>query len=191
MKSTKTALLGGLFALLIAIGASLGSGLVSSPRAEARTLAPKVLSDGEIAMIAVVAGDIDITYAHLAMALSSDTDVRRFAQTMLQDHPAVTAQAGAVLGQLGVEPVPSDLSRQLQAQAQAIIDELTALRGAEFDRRYAENELEYHVFVNTALREQFIPGAQNDEFRAALEGALVVFEGHEKLARNLVDSVGQ
>jgi len=72
-----------------------------------------------------------------------------------------------------------------------IIDELTALRGAGFDRRYAANELEYHQFVNTALREQFIPSVQDPRLRDALTNALAVFEGHGKMARNMVRSIGR
>lgn len=162
-----------------------------APEGTGAGMAPDpALSDGQIAMIAVLAGNVDISYAHLAMALSSDPAVRRFARTMLQDHAAVNEQAGALVQRLGVEPVESDVSRQLERDARAIIDELTGLRGADFDRRYAENELAYHEFVNTALRDQFIPGADNPEFRKALEGALTLFEAHEKLARDLVDSVG-
>lgn len=52
------------------------------------------------------------------------------------------------------------------------------LRGEKFDRRYAENELSYHEFVNAAVRDQFIPALESDEFREALKGALAVFEGH-------------
>lgn len=160
------------------------------PEAMSRTpAAASALSDAEIAMVAVVAGKVDISYAHLAMALSSNPDVRRFAETMIRDHGAVNEQAGALVSRLGVEPVQSDLSRNLQAEARGIIDELATLRGEDFDRRYAENELAYHEFVNTALREQFIPAVRNEEFREALKGALVLFEAHEKLARDLVERV--
>lgn len=173
--------------LAVALGLSLYLGTQAAPD-ELRAGTPDI-TDGEIAMIAVVAGGIDVRYAHLALALSSNEEVRAFARTMLQDHPAVNAQAGALVEKLGIEPVPSDVSRQLERESRAIVDELSKLRGAAFDRRYARNELAYHEFVNTALREQFIPGAEHEKFRAALETALSVFEGHERLARAMVESV--
>lgn len=200
MRSTAIALGAAVLGLLIAIGVSV-SGVVSSADAMADGMAADAmadgmatdaaLTDGEIALIAVVADNNDIAYAHLALAISSNPAVRRFARTMLQDHSAVNEQAGALVGRIGVEPVESDVSRQLQEQARTLIDELTRLRGADFDRRYAENELSYHEFVNAALRDQFIPAAQNTEFREALQGALVLFEGHEQLARDLVDTIGR
>lgn len=186
MKSIKLAGLSALVAASLSVAATADRASIG-----AASTSPRAITDGEIAMIAVVAGDIDISYAHLALALSEDADVRAFAKTMIQDHPAVNEGAGALVARLGITPEPSAVSRQLTEQAKAIVDELTTLRGAEFDQRYAENELAYHEFVNTALREQFIPGATNDEFRDALKGALSVFEGHEKLARAMVRSVTQ
>ena len=216
MGRTRIALTAGAIGLLIAVGVSLtgvaasadamsdgmmaeeamSDGMTSddamAEEAMSEVMEPMgALTDGEVAMIAVVADNNDIAYAHLALALSSNSAVRRFAQTMIQDHSAVNEQAGALVERLGVVPAESDVSRQLEDAASRVIDELTKRRGAEFDRWYAENELGYHEFVNAALRDQFIPAAQNGEFREALKGALVLFEGHEKLARELVESVGQ
>lgn len=188
--SLKTTITSAAILVVLAIGVGQAIGSSANPATDA-TVEVDPLTDGKIAMIAVVADNNDIAYAHLAMALSSNPDVRRFAQTMLQDHAAVNELAGELAARLGIEPAESDVSRQLEAQAKTVIDRLTPLRGAEFDRTYAQNELAYHEFVNEALREQFIPAAQNEEFKAALEQALVVFEGHEKLARDLVASVNR
>jgi len=187
----KSILFAGLLTILFTIG--IGYAIESGRHGTRGTdiVAVDPLTDGKIAMIAVVAGNIDIAYAHLAMALSSDPAVRRFARTMLTDHAAVNEGAGKLVEKIGIEPVESEISRTLRKQSRAIIDELTALRGAEFDRRYAANELEYHEFVNTALRDQFIPSVQDPRFRGALEDALAVFEGHEKMARSMVRSVGR
>jgi len=184
----KTLFLAGMLTILFTIG--IGHA-IESGRHETGVVAVDPLTDGKIAMIAVVAGNIDIAYAHLALALSSDPAVRRFARTMLEDHAAVNEAAGKLVQEIGIEPVESETSRTLREQSRMIIDELTALRGAGFDRRYAANELEYHQFVNTALREQFIPSVQDPRLRDALTNALAVFEGHGKMARNMVRSIGR
>ena len=43
------------------------------------------LGDAQIAHIAVTADNIDIAYAHLALALSDNPAVRRFAETMISE----------------------------------------------------------------------------------------------------------
>ena len=53
------------------------------------------LSDPEVASVAVVANQIDIAYAEIAKKKSTDAEVLKFAQTMINDHNAVIGQAAA------------------------------------------------------------------------------------------------
>lgn len=140
---------------------------------------PAQLSDMEIAHIAYTAGVLDIRYAHLALAVSDNPDVRAFAETMIRDHGAINDKAVALLQELGATPQDNPTSQKLVADAAQIRKELMALEGAAFDKRYAANELAYHQFVNTALETQFIPNAQNPQFKSLLESALQTFKVHE------------
>ena len=113
--------------------------------------------------MAVTASEIDIAYAHLALAFSENSDIRQFAETMIRDHSAVNEQVFALAQKLGVTAQDNDMSRQLLAQAQDIKDELSGLRGKDFDRRYTANEAAYHRMVNGVVANEFIPNVQNDE----------------------------
>lgn len=46
---------------------------------------PDELNDLEIAHVAYTANNIDIQYAHLALAISQNPDVREFARTMYDE----------------------------------------------------------------------------------------------------------
>ena len=137
------------------------------------------LSDMEIAHIAYTAGVLDIRYAHLALAVSENPDVQAFAETMIRDHGAINDKAVALLEELGATPQDNPTSQKLVEEAAQIRKELMTLEGAAFDKRYAANELAYHQFVNTALETQFIPNAQNAQFKNLLESALQTFKVHE------------
>lgn len=137
------------------------------------------LGDLEIAHTAYTAGDIDIRYAHLALALSENPDVRRFATLMIRDHTAVNDKALALVKRLNITPQDNAMSRQLSEQARQIRHELVQLRGEAFDRRYAANELGYHQTVNQVVETQFIPNARNAELKALLVSALQTFKVHE------------
>ena len=106
------------------------------------------LNDLQIAHVAYTADVIDIRYAHLALAISTNPAIHKFAQTMIRDHSAVNDQALALLKKLNVAPQDNFLSRQLSRQADQLVDEMRQLSGVEFDRRYAGNELGYHQAVN-------------------------------------------
>lgn len=144
------------------------------------------LNDLEMAHVAVTASNIDIAYAHLALAFSENPDVRNFAETMIRDHTAVNAQVVALAKKLDVQAQDNPLSQQLLADAKRIKDEMSRLRGAALDRYYARNELAYHEKVNGVVADAFIPNIENAEVKAAFEQALAIFRGHEQHARDLV-----
>ena len=143
------------------------------------------LNDLEMAHVAVTASNIDIAYAHLALALSENPEIRRFAETMIRDHTAVNAKVFELAERLGVTAQDNAMSRQLLKDAARIKDELSRLRGAEFDRRYAANELAYHRTVNGVVQDVFLPNLQNAEVKEAFAGALALFRGHERHAERL------
>jgi putative membrane protein len=149
------------------------------------------LDDAAIAHIAYTADEIDIRYAHLALALSGNPKVREFAELMIRDHGAVNREALALAQKLKLTPKDNDTSQQLVKQSEGIIAELRALTGTAFDKRYAENELSYHQFVNKAVETQFIPNVKNAEFKSFLGQALKVFKTHETHASEMVRMASQ
>lgn len=148
------------------------------------------LNDLEMAHVAVTASNIDIAYAHLALAFSQNPDVRRFAETMIRDHSAVNGQVAELARKLNVTAQDNAMSRSLRADAERIKTELSQLRGVEFDRYYAGNELAYHRTVNGLVEDAFIPNVETPEVKAAFQGALAIFRGHERHAVAMVRKVG-
>ena len=150
---------------------------------------PADLNDLEIAHVAYTADNIDIRYAHLALAISNNPDIHAFANTMIRDHNAVNEQALALLKKLNVQAKDNFLSQSLQAGSEDIIDELSKLRGAAFDKRYAENELAYHKAVNDLVENTFIPNIENAEVKALFEAGLKIFKVHEGHAQHMVSKL--
>ena len=143
----------------------------------------------EIAHVAYTADNIDIRYAHLALAISTNPQIHEFANTMIRDHSAVNAQALALLKKLGANPQDNFLSQNLEQGATALIDEMSRLRGAAFDRRYAENELSYHKAVNDLVENAFIPNIENGEVKSLFEAGLQIFKAHQGHAEHMVKAV--
>lgn len=147
---------------------------------------PAALNDLEIAHVAYTADLIDIRYAHLALALSENPAVHEFARTMIRDHTAVNERALALVKRLNVSPEDNFLSQQLETQADQLVSEMSQLNGADFDRRYADNELGYHQDVNGLVESTFIPNIENADVKALFEDALVIFKAHEHHAEMMV-----
>jgi putative membrane protein len=148
--------------------------------------AGEAMNDLEIAHTAYTAGQLDIRYAHLALAVSENDAVREFAQTMIRDHTAVNEAAGALITELNVTPQDNALSQALVQGAADKRDELAVLSGKAFDCAYATNELGYHQVVNKTVAETFIPAVTVEPLKTLLEEALVTFKQHEGHAEVMV-----
>lgn len=144
------------------------------------------LNDLEIAHVAYTADNIDIRYAHLALAISNNPDVHKFAKTMIRDHEAVNAQALALLKKLKANPQDNFLSKSLIKNSEKLVDEMSKLRGAAFDKRYAENELAYHKAVNALVEKTFIPNIDNAQVKDLFKAGLKIFKVHEGHAAMMV-----
>lgn len=147
------------------------------------------MNDLEFAHIAYTADNIDIRYAYLALALSTNPEVQEFANTMIRDHTAVNEAALGLLGKLGAEAQDNAFSQTLNANAEGIIDGFVKLRGADFDKAYAANELAYHQAVNNLVENQMIPNIDNEEVRALFVQGLEIFKAHEKHAEMMVKAL--
>jgi putative membrane protein len=150
---------------------------------------PADLNDLEIAHVAYTADSIDIRYAHLALAISKNAEVRQFASNMINDHSHVNEEALALLDKLNAQPADNFLSRQLNKQDDRMVAEMSQLTGAAFDQRYAANELAYHQAVNELVAGTFIPNIDNAEVKALFEDAIALFEVHEEAAAALVEDL--
>lgn len=147
------------------------------------------MNDLEIAHAAYTAGELDIRYAHLALALSENDAVRGFAETMIRDHTAVNDAAGALTSELDVVPQDNPLSQALVEGAVAKRAEFVALSGRAFDCAYATNELGYHQLVNETVAESFIPAVTVEPLRDVLADALETFLAHEAHAETMVEGL--
>lgn len=147
---------------------------------------PSKLNDLQIAHVAYTADNIDIRYAHLALAISSNPRIHEFAKTMIRDHTLVNQKALALLKKLNASPQDNFLSRQLTKNSKVLVDEMSKLRGAAFDKRYAGNELAYHKAVNGLVANAFIPNIENAEVKALFKTGLKIFKAHEKHAEMMV-----
>lgn len=150
---------------------------------------PAKLNDLQIAHVAYTADNIDIQYAHLALALSTNPKIHEFAQTMIRDHTAVNEAALKLLKKLNVQPQDNFLSQTLTENSKSIVNNLAQLRGADFDMAYASNELAYHKAVNDLVENAFIPNIENAEVKALFIQGLEIFKAHEKHAEMMVSSL--
>jgi len=136
------------------------------------------LTDEEVASVAVVANQIDISYAEIAKQKSKDEAILNFANTMANDHNAVIDQAVALAKKLGVTPKDNAVSQQLQADAEKTRTMLQSKSGKQFNKAYIDNEVAYHKAVIQAVEGLLIPETENEELKTLLQNVLPALKTH-------------
>jgi putative membrane protein len=136
------------------------------------------LSDAEVAYVAVVANQIDISYAEIAKEKSKDPEVIKFAETMERDHKAVIAKAAALAKRLGVTPKENAVSQSLLNNAEKTKKTLRGQSSLAFDRTYIDNEVAYHKAVIEAVEGLLIPETENAELKQLLQNVVPALKAH-------------
>ena len=94
-----------------------------------------------------IAGLTEVQLGKVANERSSNADVKAFGQMMVKDHSQSGDDLKQVASQLRIQP-----PTQLDQKHTALVDKLTRLQGAEFDREYMNAMVQGHQEVLGKLR---------------------------------------
>jgi len=140
----------------------------------------KTVSPQSFATQAAVIGKAEIELSQLAMLQTQDQRVREYAQRMVKDHQAAAAKLQKIAGEENLE-----LPQSLDAEHQAMKEQLSELRGAAFDREYAKAMARGHdkavALFEAASQASQMP-SQLKEFAAA---TLPTLKQHMEMAHEL------
>jgi putative membrane protein len=145
--------------------------------------------DAEVLAIVVAANQADMKAGELALSISKDPAVRRFAMRMITDHMAANRAASNLAARIGLKPRPSEASRQLDEAGRQSLDDLRKLTGPGFDAAYVAREVAFHQDVISSLDEVLIPSTRNLELASLLRWVRPNFDIHLGHARHLQASL--
>lgn len=164
---------------LAALAGILTSAMITANAAMARTMRSETFVTK-----AATAGMAEVSLGQLALDRSSNEDVKRFAQQMIDDHGA----AGAELKQLATEDhlaVP-DAPTPVQKAAG---DSLGRQAGAAFDRRYATQMVKDHEEAVALFRKASTDTKLRPNLRTFAQKTLPTLEHHLEEAKQLQGTV--
>jgi putative membrane protein len=115
----------------------------------------------------------EIESSKLAVAKTSSSAVRAFAEQMIEDHAEAGDSFRTVLSQIGMK-LPSD---ELDAPRRMIIDNLKSKQAADFDKEYVQAQ--YNTHAETVLMFQaYAVGGDNDRLRKFATDLLPQMQAH-------------
>ena len=145
---------------------------------------PKTPKPKEFAQSAAESDGYELAAARCALAQSRNSQVRAFAERMIADHEHTAQALRDAAKAAGLEPphphVGGDQSRFLMS--------LQSLRGNEFDREYARQQMLAHTSALTMMRSYADKGSDAN-LRGMAASSAPIIEGHLQTARQLLQSL--
>jgi putative membrane protein len=116
---------------------------------------------------------------------SENSEVKRFAERIVQDHTAANAELKTIAAGLGAK-----LPKALDPEHQRVHDQLRSMHGKAFDQQYMKVMVEDHGQAVKLFRQEAgsTRGAQLKQF---IEKTLPTIEQHQKMALDLSRRLAQ
>lgn len=137
------------------------------------------ISDQEFCQQAAIGGLYEVTSSRLVQGRTQSQQLQQFAQRMIEDHNRANRELMTLAEQKRIE-----LGQKLDARHQRMIDRLTDLKGAEFDREYLRQQTRAHV-ETVALFQAKDQNAQDADLKAWVGKTLPILQHHLEMAQSL------
>ncbi len=135
----------------------------------------------ELFIITTAQGDTyEVNSSQLALERAESDEVRNFAQRMVDDHTASSAELAEVAQQVGVS-----IEMMLSPMHQLMIEELTALEGEAFEAAYLRQQRLAHETA-VALFEIAVEMAEDEAVRSFAEEHLPTIQEHLEMVLSLL-----
>ncbi len=153
-------------------------------RAEDRPTGP-VLSDAQIAGVAFAIDAEQIAKGRIALAHARGARAIAYARQTRDDHGSAQARLDVVLATARILPDASPLRDDVIVREEARKHAYEAASGPDFDRTYAQAEVEDQNAILALLDETMLAQARDPQLRAALRAMRAATVEHIQLAKSL------
>lgn len=124
--------------------------------------------DHQIAETMKAANEAEIKAAKVAKSKASDGQVRDFANMMLAQHEQNLKDGKNIEKKQNIKPKNNDMAKSIKKDAGDKLSQLKKEKGADFDKAYIAQQIDMHQDLLNKLDQNFIPAANNADFKAYL-----------------------
>jgi putative membrane protein len=166
------------FAMTVGLVAVLSAGAVMAQT----SISPK---PADFAMSAAQSDQYEILAARDAITQSQDPSVRGFAQDMVQDHTRSNEDLRQAVTASGLPPPPAAMS----SDQALMLSALQSLRGADFDKAYARQQVLAHTQA-LAVEQSFVTAGSDPNLRKVAQMGVAMIQHHLERAQQLSAALG-
>ncbi len=144
-------------------------------------MSSKNSADSKFMMMAATGGQNEISLSEQALSKSSNEDVKKYAQTMIDDH----TKAGDELKEVTMSKNVT-LPTEPDAKHKAAAAKMSAMSGDAFDKEYIKMMVKDHE-KTVAMFQKEINSGKDADAKAFAEKTLPVIQGHLEMARSMMN----
>jgi len=160
-------------------GVSAAALVVAGATAQPPQTANRLMrSDNSFITAAAQGGMAEVELGRLAVQRAADPTVKQFGQHMIDDHTKANDELKQIATRKGVS-VPSEVS----ARQKGVIEKLSQLNGAEFDRAYMQDMVQDHQQTAAEFQREADKGSDAD-LKAFAGKVLPTIQEHLQMARS-------
>ncbi len=138
----------------------------------------------KFAAAAAQGGMTEVELGRVALQRGVDSSVREFGQKMVTDHSAANAELKSITARKNIQ-LPTEVS----SDQKSMIEKLSKLSGAEFDKEYMSDMVKDHEEDVKDFQTQANEGTDPD-IKAFASKTLPILQGHLQMARDVARKVG-
>ncbi|MFT3772824.1 MAG: DUF4142 domain-containing protein [Minicystis sp.] len=169
-------------ALVLGAGAAAAADDPNESETPETPPAATALTEAEISGVLVTVNNGEVALARLALMRSASPAVRIYAQRMLLDHSRANQLVFATAASLGMTPVASEVTRNMQEQGTLQVATLAQLFGPAFDLAYIDQQIKAHTQALELLERRLVPTAEMPALRNLLTSTHDMVVKHLDLA---------
>lgn len=147
-------------------------------------------SDNHMLGMFLMSNDIDLTFAKLAHARTSNAEVKAFAKRMITDHTQMIATLRTLIEEHDIVPADNMLGRDLRDLASIQRDSLLVREGSAFDRAYVAWEVENHRELLSMIDDVLLPRADAGPLREMVASMRPIVSAHLAHAEQMASALG-
>ncbi|HWE46469.1 MAG TPA: DUF4142 domain-containing protein [Caulobacteraceae bacterium] len=129
---------------------------------------------GDFLRDAAVSDMFEIRSSELALKVSTDAQVKKFAHHMIVDHTRLSREMKGAASQAGLA---ADLPTDLDGAHQTMLGDLRSTKPEDFDHKYLEDQRKGHEEA-VGMFKAYADKGSDPTIKAAAAGALPVIQGH-------------
>lgn len=174
-----------LFAIALTIAAPVTPAADPPSTAAAPGVPTQAMSGDEFLSKLAVGNKFEIDSSKLAISKTHSEQIKAFATDMVTDH----GQAAAKMKQAVTDAKAKAPSDSLDADHQAILDDLKKKTATAFDKAYVDAQLRGHV-ETVALVDAYAQTGDNPRLKELASDLLPTLRGHLDRVKKLKDTMG-